>query len=73
MSLWSRVANVLRRDRLSRDIDKELAFHLGEASKQGGDPAEVRRAFGSPPRQREAVRDVESSALVADPPSPEWL
>lgn len=44
MPLRSRVANVLRRDRLSCDIDEELGFHLEEAGKQGGDPAEVRRA-----------------------------
>ncbi len=48
MSLWSRIANVLRGDRLSREIDEELHSHRAEAIEQGRDPAEARRAFGSP-------------------------
>src|ERR1700683_2683480 len=57
MSLWSRIANVLRGDRLSREIDERLASHIEEAIEQGRDPAEARRAFGSPLRQREASHD----------------
>src|SRR4030081_2885765 len=58
MSLWSRIANVLRGDHLSREIDEELESHIEEAIQQGRDPAEARRAFGSPLRQREASRDM---------------
>ncbi|HXB75103.1 MAG TPA: ABC transporter permease [Candidatus Acidoferrales bacterium] len=58
MSLWSRIANVLRGDGLSRDIDEELRSHLAEAIDQGRDPSEARRAFGSALRHREASRDV---------------
>src|SRR5882762_9206038 len=58
MSLWSRIVNVLRGDRLSREIDEELESHIQEAIEQGRDPAEARRAFGSPLRQRETSRDM---------------
>ncbi|MGH9810993.1 MAG: multidrug ABC transporter substrate-binding protein, partial [Terriglobia bacterium] len=58
MSLWSRIANVFRTDRLTREIDEELTSHIEEALRQGRDPAEARRAFGSPLRQREESRDV---------------
>src|SRR5712691_9310373 len=58
MSLWSRIANVFRGDRLSRDIDEELESHIAEAIEQGRDPAEVRKAFGSALRQREESYDI---------------
>ena len=54
MSLWSRIANVFRRDSLSRDIEEELQSHLAEAIAQGRDSAEARRAFG--PRLYYCVR-----------------
>src|SRR6266851_2814367 len=58
MSLWSRIANVIRGDRLSREIDEELLSHIKEAIEQGRDPAEARRAFGSTLRRREESRDI---------------
>src|SRR5258708_4532068 len=58
MSLWSSIANVFRGDRLNREIDEELQTHLAEAIEQGRDPAEARRAFGSPLRTREDSRDI---------------
>jgi predicted permease len=58
MSLLSRIANILRPSRLTRDIDEEFASHLADAVAQGRDPAEARRAFGSPLRQREESRDI---------------
>src|ERR1035437_1176560 len=58
MSLWSRIANAFRGDRLSREIDEELQSHIAGAIEQGRDPAEARRAFGSALRQREESRDV---------------
>src|SRR5258708_25352084 len=58
MSLWSRLTNVIRGDRLSREIDEELQSHIAEAIEQGRDPGEARRAFGSPLRQREESRDI---------------
>jgi predicted permease len=57
MSLWSRIANVFRGERLTREIDEELQSHLDEAISHGRDPAEVRRSFGSPLRLREESRD----------------
>src|SRR6266567_5762425 len=58
MSLWSRIANVVRSDRLSREIDEELQAHIAEAIEEGRDPAEARRAFGSALRSREESRDI---------------
>jgi predicted permease len=58
MSLWSRITNVFRGERLSRDIDEELASHLDEALLDGRDEAEVRSVFGSSLRRREESRDV---------------
>jgi predicted permease len=58
MSLWSRIANVFRGDRLSRGIEEEFQSHIEEAIQQGRDPAEARRAFGAALRLREESRDV---------------
>src|SRR5438477_12911184 len=58
MSLWSRISNVLRGDRLSREIDEELASHIEDAIAEGRDPEEARRAFGSALRRREESRDL---------------
>jgi predicted permease len=58
MSLWSRIGNVLRGDRLNREIDEELEAHMEEAIAEGRDPVEARRAFGSALRHRENSRDV---------------
>jgi predicted permease len=57
MSLWLRLANVFRGDRLSRDIDEELQSHLAEAIAQGRDPAEARRSLGPALQLREESRD----------------
>jgi putative ABC transport system permease protein len=58
MSWWSRIANIFRPDRLSREIDEELQCHIQEAIAEGRDPAEARRALGSALRLREKSRDV---------------
>ncbi len=58
MSLWSRIANIFRGDRLRREIDEELQLHIQEAIAEGRDPAEVHRAFGSALRHGEESRDV---------------
>src|SRR5215831_18890715 len=68
MTFWSRLGNVFRGDRLIRDIDEELESHIAEAIAEGRDPAEARRAFGAPLRQREASRDIRRIAWLAD-----WL
>jgi len=57
MSLWSRIANVFRGDRLSREIEEEFQSHIDEAIEQGRDPAEARRQFGAALRLREESRD----------------
>jgi putative ABC transport system permease protein len=58
MSLWSRIANVLRGDGLNREIDEELHAHIEEAIERGRDPVEAHRAFGSALRRREESRDI---------------
>jgi len=58
MSLWSRIANVFRGDRLNRDIEEELHSHIAEAITEGRDPGEARRAFGSVLSHRESSRDI---------------
>lgn len=58
MSIWSRLANMFRGDRLNREIDEELQGHVEEAVAEGREPAEARRALGSPLRLREESRDV---------------
>ena len=58
MSLWSRIANVFRGDRLNREIDEELESHIREAIEHGRDPAAARRALGSALRHREESRDI---------------
>src|SRR6266567_1499053 len=58
MSLWSRIVNVVRGDRLSGEIDEEIESHIAEAIEQGRDPAEARRAFGSVVRRREQSREI---------------
>ncbi len=57
MSLWSRLTNVVRAERLDREIDEELKSHIEEAIEQGRDPDEARKAFGSLLRHREQSRD----------------
>jgi predicted permease len=57
MSLWTRVANVFRGERVNREIDNELESHVAEALASGRDAAEARRALGSPLRHREESRD----------------
>jgi predicted permease len=58
MSLWSRIANVFRNDRLIAEIDEELQTHLDESITNGRDPAEARRALGSMLRYREKSREI---------------
>ncbi len=64
MSLWSRIANVLRGDRLSREIDEELQAHIEEAIEQGREPAEARKALGSALWLRDESRDVKVVAWL---------
>ena len=64
MSFWSRIGNVLRGERLSREIDEEFEAHIHEALAHGRDPAEARQAFGSALRQREDSRDIRAAAWL---------
>ena len=68
MSLWSRLVNVIRGDRLIAEIDEELESHIAEAIAHGRDAEEARRAFGGSLRQREASRDIKRMAWLADCP-----
>lgn len=58
MSLWSRIANVFRSDRLSREIEEELESHIREAIEHGCDPVEARSAFGSMWKRCEESREI---------------
>jgi putative ABC transport system permease protein len=58
MSLWTRITNAFRSDRVNRELNEEFESHIAEAIAEGRDPAEARKSFGSPLRQREASRDV---------------
>src|SRR6202789_3127613 len=58
MSLWSRIANVFRGDRLNGEIAEELESHIAEAVEQGRDPEEARRALGHALRQREVSHQI---------------
>ena len=67
MSWYRRLTNLVRRDRLGRDIDRELGFHLAEltddlvAAGMGEAEArrEARRRLGNPESLRERVHDVD--------------
>jgi hypothetical protein len=58
MSVWTRVWNVFRGDRLNGELNEEFEPHMEEAVAEGRDPQEVRKVFGSMLRQREASRRV---------------
>ena len=58
MSLWTRVRDAFRGDRLNRELNEEFESHMEEAIAEGRDPDDVRHAFGSTLRQREAIRRV---------------
>src|SRR5438876_1015684 len=70
MSLWSRIANAVHGERLSREIEEELQSHIEEAIASGRDPKEVHRAFGSALRAREASYSIRAAgwleSLLAD-------
>ena len=74
MSWLRRLINTFRPDRLHRDIDRELSFHIAERADQlqaQGLSAEeaARRAriqFGNPIVQRERTRDVDIAGWVDD-------
>lgn len=53
MSLWSRVANAFRGEKLNGEIAEEMESHIAEAVEQGRDPVEARRAFGCDYQQRQ--------------------
>jgi putative ABC transport system permease protein len=57
MSIWHRIANLLRSEQLNREIDEELETHMAEAVASGRALDEARRALGSTLRHREASRD----------------
>src|SRR5215831_18458219 len=70
MSLWSRISNAVRADRLNREIEEELQAHLEEAIASGRDPKEAHRAFGSTLHAREASHSIRAAgwleSLLAD-------
>jgi predicted permease len=67
MAWYRRLLSFVRPETLSRDLDREMAFHIDERAADlrasGLDPAaaatEARRMFGNPTRQKEETRDVD--------------
>jgi putative ABC transport system permease protein len=57
MSIWRRITNVFRADKLNREIDEELQAHMDAALEDGRDAAEARRALGSPLKHRDEAHD----------------
>ncbi len=70
MSLWSRISNAVRGERLNREIEEELQLHIDEAIASGRDPREARRAFGSELYARETSHSIRAAgwleSLLAD-------
>ncbi|HEU4456154.1 MAG TPA: ABC transporter permease [Longimicrobium sp.] len=72
MSWHRRLLNLLRPERLSRDLDREIEFHLAERADelvaQGMSPEEALREarlrFGNPTVQKERTRDVDVPAWL---------
>ena len=67
MSMWSRIANTVRGERLNHEIEEELQAHMDDAVAAGRDPAEARRAFGSfgAPGSTLRIREASHSIRVA--------
>jgi predicted permease len=67
MGWYRRFVNVIRSNRLSADIDREMAFHMAERADElmanGMSEAEARREarrrFGNPSMQKERTRDAD--------------
>jgi len=56
-AIWLRAMALVRRRRLDRDLDEELAFHLASrAQKYGDDPARTRRRDASSETRRRFAR-----------------
>ncbi|MFI5231839.1 MAG: ADOP family duplicated permease [Gemmatimonadales bacterium] len=67
MAWYRRLLNIVRPEKLSSDLDREMAFHIHERTDDlralGLDAAaaahEARRMFGNPTRKKEEARDVD--------------
>jgi hypothetical protein len=72
MSWLSRFLNVVRRDRMNRDLDEEIQFHIAarthELTDRGMAPHEARtqaqRQFGNTLLLRESSRDIKLFARL---------
>lgn len=64
MSLWTRLANLVRTERLYRELEEEFQSHIDEAVENGRDAAEVRKAFGSLLHYREQSRDLKLAVWI---------
>lgn len=64
MSMWSRISNALRGERLNGEIDEELRSHIEEAIASGRDPGEAHRAFGSALHAREVSHSIRAAGWL---------
>src|ERR1700739_2200573 len=69
MSLWSRILNALRGERLYREIGEEFKDHIEEAIASGRDPREAHRAFGSALHAREASHGIRAAGWLESLPA----
>src|ERR1041384_2939370 len=58
MSLWSRMRNLFRDEKLNAELDEEMQSHIAEAIENGRAPDDARRAFGTLISYREESRDL---------------
>jgi predicted permease len=56
--LWPRLAAFFHRERLDRELDEEMRFHLEMKAQELGDAERARRAFGNPLWLRERSREM---------------
>ena len=64
MSVWSRLVNLFRTERLHRELDEEFQAHIDEANEEGRYPEEARKAFGSLLHYREQSRDLKLAIWI---------
>src|SRR6185437_11190030 len=64
MSVWSRLVNLFRTERLHRELDEEFQAHIDEAIEEGRDPEEARKLFGSFLHYSEQSRDLKLATWI---------
>jgi len=66
VSRWSRFVNTFRVERITQEIDDELALHVEEGVHAGRTPSDAAHAFGSSLHYREETRDIRIVIWLAE-------